>query len=133
MSIPLNPRTLAFQLLFFISYSVLLVTSRTLPSISIPNDPHSNSNSQVFIWPLPSNFTFGNQTLSINPDLSLAVSGNGGNSGFLADAFDRYRRIIFKHESKLRRNVNVAYDIEKISVVVHSDDQEVGLLNLDVF
>ncbi|KAL1819319.1 hypothetical protein ACET3Z_014188 [Daucus carota] len=127
MSIPLNPRTLAFQLLFFISYSVLLVTSRTLPSISIPDDSHSNSNSQVFIWPLPSNFTFGNQTLSINPDLSLAVSGNGGNSGFLADAFDRYRRIIFKHESKLRRNVNVAYDIEKISVVVHSDDQELKL------
>lgn len=128
MSIPSNPRKQTS--LLFIFYSILLVNSRTLPSsISISNSI-SNSNSPVYLWPLPSNFTFGNQTVSIDPDLSLTASGNGGNSVILHDAFDRYRKIIFKHETKLR---NVAYDVKRISVVVHSDDQEVRIGNCDCF
>lgn len=79
---------------------------------------------------MPSNFTFGDQTISIDPDLSLTVSGNGGNSVIVNDAFDRYRKIIFKHETKLR---NVVYDIKRISVVVHSDDQEVRIVILCFF
>lgn len=76
---------------------------------------------------MPYNFTFGNRTLSVDPDLSLSVAGNGGKSVILNDAFDRYRRIIFTHESKSRRNVG--YDIEKVTVVVHFDDQEVRFGN----
>lgn len=132
MSIPSNLRKQTF--LLFIFYSTLLVNSRTLSSpISIPtdsNDFNPNSSSPVYLWPLPSNFTFGNQTLSIDPDLSLTVSGNVGNSVIVNDAFYRYRKIIFKHETKLR---NVAYDIRRISVVVHSDDQEVRIGNCDCF
>ncbi|KAL6958171.1 Beta-hexosaminidase 1 [Sarracenia purpurea var. burkii] len=86
--------------------------------------------SLVFLWPLPSEFTFGNETLTVDPDLSLAVNGDGGNSVIVRDAFERYRAIIFKQTSwfwrlKLRRNSD--YDIGKIRIIVHSDDEELQL------
>ncbi|KAJ7971320.1 Beta-hexosaminidase [Quillaja saponaria] len=96
-----------------------------------------NSNPEVdesltYLWPLPSKFTFGNQTLSVDPGLSLAVGGNGGGSAIVKAAFDRYKGIIFKHINiysayrELRENVPV-YEVSKLSITVHSDTEELQL------
>ena len=86
----------------------------------------------TYLWPLPAEFTSGNETLSVDPALSLVVGGNGGNSGLLRLAFDRYRAIIFKNsngvvgiESMKKRKGS--YDISKVRVVVQSESEEVSL------
>ncbi|XAR66318.1 Beta-N-acetylhexosaminidase [Bertholletia excelsa] len=105
---------------------------------SVPVDARAlglNSVSQldgslVYLWPLPSNFTFGDYTLSVDPDLSLIVSGSGGGSAIVREAFERYRAIIFKHGSwisMLKLRVNMVYDLSKLRIVVHSDNEELQL------
>ncbi|XP_050384993.1 beta-hexosaminidase 1 [Argentina anserina] len=86
----------------------------------------------TYLWPLPAEFTSGNETLSVDPALSLVVGGNGGNSGILRAAFDRYRAIIFKNSNgvtgiekmKARKG---SYDISKVRVVVQSESEELNL------
>lgn len=116
-----------------IIFSAILALSFTLAlSFSVEVDQ-----SLTYIWPLPANFTSGNQTISIDPDLSLA--GNGARFTILKQAFDRYRAIIFKHSStstttsrarasvyNLFRGIRSGYDIAKLSIVVFSDNEEVG-------
>lgn len=86
-----------------------------------------------YLWPLPADFTFGDQTLSVDPQLSLAVAGNGGSSEIVKAAFDRYRGIIFKHTSGVSvfdklwgRRRRFVYDISELKIVVHSDSEEVS-------
>ncbi|CAL5363579.1 unnamed protein product [Camellia sinensis] len=110
---------------FIISISAL-VDARTLGlnSITEPDD------SLVYLWPLPSEFTSGNETLAVDPDLSLSVGGEGGGSAIVSEAFERYRAIIFKQSSwfsKLKLRGNSAYDISKLKIIVHSDDEEIQL------
>lgn len=87
--------------------------------------------SLTYLWPLPAEFTSGNDSLSVDPGLSLDVAGQGGNSGILREAFDRYRRIVFKHSGgvsvfdRLRGRRSV-YDISKLKVIVNSDSEEVS-------
>ena len=85
--------------------------------------PHS---SLPFIWPLPAEFTFGNETLSVDPALSL--SGNGASSAIVRAAFDRYRGIVFKHRdgSGFLRTLRTVYDVTKLKINVHSHSEEVG-------
>ncbi|KAJ7975870.1 Beta-hexosaminidase [Quillaja saponaria] len=105
-----------------------LCLSQALGIKSIPKADES----LTYLWPLPSRFTFGNQTLSVDPGLSLASGGNGGGSAIVKAAFDRYKAIIFKHSSqysalrKLRESVSV-YEISKLSITVHSDNEELQL------
>ncbi|KAG6665727.1 beta-hexosaminidase 1 [Carya illinoinensis] len=101
---------------------------RTLVLGSVPEI----NGSLTYLWPLPSEFTFGNDTLSVDPSLSLTVGGKGGNSGILSAAFDRYRAIVFKHSdafsifSRFRGRRSV-YDISELNVIVHSDSEELQL------
>lgn len=87
--------------------------------------------SLTYVWPLPAEFTSGNDTLSVDPGLSFAVGGNGENSSILRAAFDRYRRIVFKHSAgvsvfdRLRGRRSV-YDISKLKVIVNSYSEEVS-------
>ncbi|XP_059666199.1 beta-hexosaminidase 1 [Cornus florida] len=88
--------------------------------------------SLVYLWPLPSQFTFGNETLVVDPDLSFSfeVGGNGGVSAIVKDAFERYRGIIFKHSSRFLRFRSIrksAYDISKLRIIVRSDDEALQL------
>lgn len=46
--------------------------------ITIQTQPFDDS--LTYHWPLPSQYTFGNQTLIVDPHLSLIVTGNGGGS-----------------------------------------------------
>ncbi|OVA18265.1 Glycoside hydrolase family 20 [Macleaya cordata] len=89
--------------------------------------------SLVYLWPLPSKFTYGNTTISVDPDLSLEVGGDGGGSSIVSEAFQRYREIIFKHHSRLSNlnsRKNDVYDVSKLRIVVNSDNETLNL-NVD--
>lgn len=101
-----------------------LVHAQTLSLGSKHNLTSQLKDSLVYLWPLPAEYTFGNGTLSVDPDLSLAVGGNGGNSAIVRDAFERYRAIIFKHGPSNFRPMKS--HISKVRVVVHSDNEEVN-------
>ncbi|KAI3995345.1 hypothetical protein MKX01_032147 [Papaver californicum] len=114
--------------LFFI---VSIVESRKLgfnSSLFQGVNGNNDDDSIVYIWPLPSKYTYGNNTISINPDLSLEVSGNGGNSIIVSEGFQRYREIIFKHHS--RKKSGVIYDVNKLKIIVNSDNDTLNL-NVD--
>lgn len=83
--------------------------------------------SLTFIWPLPSQYTSGNQTLTVDPNLSLVVSGSGGGSLIVKEAFERYKYIIFRRASKVSKLSVATYDVQKLSVIVRSDNEELQL------
>nr|GLL27906.1 beta-hexosaminidase 1 [Ipomoea trifida] len=104
-------------LIFFLFFA--LVNSRKLKLRTELDE------SLTYLWPLPSEFTSGNDTLTVDPNLSLSVSGNGGGSVIVKEAFERYKHIIFKHGSKVAGSGD--YDIKQLSVTVHSDNEELQL------
>ncbi|KAL1562201.1 Beta-hexosaminidase 1 [Salvia divinorum] len=83
--------------------------------------------SPTYIWPLPSQYNSGNQTLTVNPNLTLFTSGNGGSSRIVSQAFERYKRIIFEHASLKLPIDGVDYDLNKLTILVCSDNEELQL------
>ncbi|XP_010253321.1 PREDICTED: beta-hexosaminidase 1 [Nelumbo nucifera] len=86
--------------------------------------------SLVYLWPLPSELSHGNATMSVDPDLSLEFGGDGGNSSIVREAFQRYKEIIFKHSFRFvdrRTRTKAVYDITKIKVTVVSDNETLHL------
>ncbi|KAJ8759866.1 hypothetical protein K2173_009967 [Erythroxylum novogranatense] len=88
--------------------------------------------SLAYVWPLPAEFTFGGDTLSVDPGLILVVEGKGGNSSILRDGFERYSRIIFKQSSSFSilqrfRGRKSVYDVRKLRIIVHSASEELQL------
>lgn len=86
--------------------------------------------SLTYLWPLPSEFTSGNQTLTVDPTLSFSALGKGGNSKILIEGFERYKKIIFKHVSGISlfdklRGIRSVYDISELRFIVNSDSEEV--------
>ncbi|KAK4579020.1 hypothetical protein RGQ29_028903 [Quercus rubra] len=113
----------------FLILSFSLCVSQTLALNSVPEP---DASALTYLWPLPSEFTSGNRTLSVDPDLSLAVAGIGGNSAIVRAAFDRYRAIIFKHTSGISifsrfTGRSSVYDINKLKIIVNSDNEELQL------
>lgn len=119
--------TAATHMLFLLSLA--LCASRAA-AIRGKRAPH-HEEPLTYIWPLPVKFTFGHDTLSVDPALSLVVDGNGGNSAIVRAAFDRYKGIIFKRSDKfsflrkLRERLSV-YDVGTLRITVHSESEEVG-------
>lgn len=107
-------------LCFLSAFSGSLVEGRILGF----NSSSDLDDSLVYLWPLPSKSSHGDDTISVDPDLSLDVGGSGGSSSIVAEAFKRYKDIIFKHSSRR----NAVYDISKIKIVVHSDNETVSLI-----
>ncbi|KAL6290868.1 hypothetical protein ACE6H2_008378 [Prunus campanulata] len=115
-----------FLILFVFSHSLCVLQTQGLNSADEVND------SLTYLWPLPSEFTFGNKTLSVHPQLSLVVGGNGGNSSILRLGFDRYKAIIFKNSHGVSsfdriRGMRLSYGVTKLKVVVHSDSEDLQL------
>ncbi|KAL0002993.1 hypothetical protein SO802_016774 [Lithocarpus litseifolius] len=113
----------------FLILSLSLCVSQTLALNSVPEP---DASALTYLWPLPSEFTSGNRTLSVDPDLSLAVGGIGGNSAIVRAAFDRYRAIIFKHTSGISifsrfTGRSSVYDICKLKIIVNSNNEELQL------
>ncbi|CAI9092477.1 OLC1v1027726C1 [Oldenlandia corymbosa var. corymbosa] len=100
-------------------------SARTLSSLH--KSKVRTDESLTFLWPLPAQYTFGNQTLTVDPNLSLVLGGRkAGNSNFITEAFMRYKSIIFKHPSKESAS-GFKYDITKLSIIVHSENEELQL------
>ncbi|XP_015076565.1 beta-hexosaminidase 1 [Solanum pennellii] len=113
---------------FFFSISIFsLVNARSIKSThhhSIELDE-----SLTYLWPLPAQFTSGNDTLTVDPNLTLDFTGNGGGSGgsvVVEEAFERYKKIIFKHGAKLAKSGEY-FDVNRVTVIVHSDNDELQL------
>ncbi|XP_019452564.1 PREDICTED: beta-hexosaminidase 1-like [Lupinus angustifolius] len=112
---------------FFISFPLFL-SSQTI-AITVKPTPQQplSFNSLPFIWPLPKKFTFGNESLSLDPKLSL--SGNAVFSPILRAAFDRYKGIVFKNTDRygLVTTFKTVYDVAKLKIIVHSYSEELQL------
>ncbi|KAH1038709.1 hypothetical protein J1N35_040452 [Gossypium stocksii] len=88
--------------------------------------------SLTYLWPLPSEFTSGNQTLTVDPTLSFSALGKEGNSKILIEGFERYKKIIFKRVSGISlfdksRGIRSVYDISELRFIVNSDSEELQL------
>lgn len=49
------------------------------------------------------------------------------------EAFERYKYIIFRRASKVSKLTVPSYDVQKLSVIVHSDNEEVVLSFFFIF
>ncbi|KAE8683282.1 Beta-hexosaminidase 1 [Hibiscus syriacus] len=88
--------------------------------------------SLTYIWPLPYELTSGNETLTVNPALSLSIIGRGGNFKILREGFRRYKKIIFSFTygvpvSKNSRRIRSIFDISELRIIVNSDSDELKL------
>ncbi|KAK4776555.1 hypothetical protein SAY86_005243 [Trapa natans] len=91
-----------------------------------------SADSPTYLLPLPWQFTSGEGTLSVDPALSLSVSGKGGSSGIVKEGFDRYKAIIFKNSDVFSifsafRKKRAVYDVVKLNVIVHSASEDLQL------
>ncbi|KAG5051302.1 hypothetical protein JHK87_003500 [Glycine soja] len=123
------------SLLFLFFFLIISVTSLTVPPRGgAPLDNDDDIDSLTYLWPLPAEYTFGVDALSVDPALTLSVAGNGGGSAILRAAFDRYRGIVFKHTGvgfsffrKLRERLVSsvsAFDVDTLKITVRSDNEE---------
>lgn len=122
-----NPHSYLLLVLLLFSQS-LIITSRNLGIRKQHQqvDQGDGDDSLTYIWPLPWQYTSGNQTLTVDPDLSIVADGSGANSLIISEAFDRYKRIIFRHTSPKLRSGGTGYDLSKLNVIVHSENEEVA-------
>ncbi|CAJ2669386.1 unnamed protein product [Trifolium pratense] len=139
-----KPRTLFSPILslFFLFFFLLITFASKIKHHD--NQLHNHDESLTYLWPLPSQFTSGNHSLSVDPSLTVSVIGNGGVADFptLNLAFDRYKEIIFKHTGygfgkglvrKLRERIGVgvgvvsSYNIVTLNIIVHSNIEELKL------
>ncbi|KAL5716613.1 beta-N-acetylhexosaminidase [Ranunculus cassubicifolius] len=118
MSIPIT--LIATYFLISLISSPLLIQSRNLNLKSLSSQQLDDDDSLVYLWPLPTEFTHGNSTISIHPDLSLDLSTN---SSILKQAFLRYTNIIFKHKFSKKNPVAAVYDILNLKIIVDSDNE----------
>ena len=123
----ISPKSLTPTVHVFLSL-ILLCSSVLFDSVTSVEEVNE---SITYLWPLPEEFTSGNETLSVDPDLWLTGAGNGGNSPIIRAAFDRYKGIIFKHSYgvslfSLLRGRRPVYDITTLRIVVNSDSEVVS-------
>ncbi|KAL9226095.1 hypothetical protein vseg_001945 [Gypsophila vaccaria] len=104
---------------------LLITTTATLLSLASTS---ALDDSLTYIWPLPAHYTSGNDTFTVDPDLSLSFSGN---SDLISDAFLRYKGIIFKHvtrfSGRFRFLQSPIFDVSVLHIVLHSPNDELQL------
>ncbi|KAH0465803.1 hypothetical protein IEQ34_005906 [Dendrobium chrysotoxum] len=76
------------------------------------------------IWPLPKQFTSGNLTLTVDPDIAVDVQGPGGSFPIVLEAFERFRNLVFKKQSGYAWG---EHDVSKLTIIVASDDDTLQL------
>nr|CAB3463704.1 unnamed protein product [Digitaria exilis] len=107
-----------------------LILAGTAASAARRHSPPVNATSAgapVYIWPLPSSATSGNRTLTVDPDLALDPKGPGGASPAVAEAFQRYRGLVFAPWAHAARSRGGRYDVAKLTVVVASANETLAL------
>ncbi|WVZ06896.1 hypothetical protein V8G54_020242 [Vigna mungo] len=125
-------------ILFLISFAVSVSSVSVRRGTPLDITLEQSDETPIYLWPLPAEYTSGNEALDVDPALKLTVAGNGGGSAVLRAGFDRYRGIVFKHTGlglgfsfmrKLRERLVSsvsAYDVDTLNITVHSDNEEVG-------
>lgn len=111
----------------YFHFLLLFLYLASSSSLSLASD---DSDSLIYLWPLPKHFTHGNDTISVDPDLSLQVKGPGGSSYIVGEAFDRCKLAIFKHRSKFvkpKSKIEATYDLTSLTIVVESANETVRL------
>ncbi|KAG2403854.1 Beta-hexosaminidase 1 [Vigna angularis] len=123
-------------ILFFISFAVSVSSVSVRRGTPLDITSEQSDETPTYLWPLPAEYTSGNEALDVDPALKLTVAGNGGGSVVLRAGFDRYRGIVFKHTGlglgfsfirKLRERLVSsvsAYDVDTLNITVHSENEE---------
>ena len=82
------------------------------------------------LWPIPNNYTVGQDMYSIDSGtFSFVPDGKGGDSDILKEALSRYMKLVFLPPpivSRLERS-NIKSDLNHLTVTVNSDDESLGL------
>lgn len=79
----------------------------------------------VYLWPLPKSVSSGSRTLTVDPDLALDPQGPGGRSPAVAEAFQRYRGLVFAPWAHAARAGRARYEVTRLTVVVASANDTV--------
>ena len=85
----------------------------------------SSAGEPVYLWPLPKSVSSGSRTLTVDPDLALDPQGPGGRSLAVAEAFQRYRGLVFAPWAHAARPRGARYDVTRLTVVVNSANDTV--------
>ena len=85
----------------------------------------SSAGEPVYLWPLPKSVSSGSRTLTVDPDLALDPQGPGGRSPAVAEAFQRYRGLVFAPWAHAARPRGARYDVTRLTVVVNSANDTV--------
>lgn len=85
----------------------------------------TSSGEPVYLWPLPKSVSSGSRTLTVDPDLALDPQGPGGRSPAVAEAFQRYRGLVFAPWAHAARARGARYDVTWVTVVVNSANDTV--------
>ncbi|MED6195297.1 Beta-hexosaminidase 1, variant 4 [Stylosanthes scabra] len=128
-----------FYFFFFIPCVLFVVLPQPLVVDGLreirTKQPHFDE-SPTYLWPLPAEFTSGDEVFTVDPSLELVVDGAGGASDIVREAFERYRKIIFEHSGSdyvagrfrfkrvLRESIISEYDVSQLKITVHSDNEE---------
>ncbi|KAG6491039.1 hypothetical protein ZIOFF_052371 [Zingiber officinale] len=118
-----------FLLLLLLSLLTPPSHGRSIPRRSIPRRHWipSTNDSPVYLWPLPKQFNHGDGILCVDPDLSLDLQVPGDYLEIVSDAFERYKDLIFTHWERSARRSSAEYDVAKMTVIVSSTNDTVGL------
>ncbi|WJX88621.1 Beta-hexosaminidase 1 [Trifolium repens] len=119
---PILPLLFLFFFLLIISFASKIKHHR-----DSNNNLHHDDEPLTYLWPLPSQFSSGNYSLSIDPSLTVSVIGNFSS---LNSAFERYKEMIFKHTGKgfvRKLKERIRYHIVTLNIIVHSNIDELKL------
>ncbi|KAG8380724.1 hypothetical protein BUALT_Bualt06G0045700 [Buddleja alternifolia] len=123
----MNPNSSYLLLLLLLISPSVVVSSRNLHLKQQQQFDHGNG-SVTYIWPLPSHYTFGNLTLTLDPNLTLRYANANAHSLIVSEAFDRYKTIIFKHTTtSTLPTTPISYDLTTLTIIVHSHNQQLQL------
>ncbi|CAM6092507.1 unnamed protein product [Calypogeia fissa] len=115
--------------------------SRLLDAKPTTNSSSSSSyeehKDRTWIWPLPAEWSKGTTTLVVHAQLELVLEGNGGatsGSGIVADAFERYCKHMYAHQSEKdvlrkirRRKAPNGPALQRLVVNISSADETLNL------
>lgn len=88
----------------------------------------ASNQSQPFIWPLPSSWSNGEQTLNLSKSFEISLDNSSVQNRVLSKAIDRYQSLIFTHSvgKDSKANSTVGH-LKKLSVYVSSNDTTLQL------
>ncbi|KAG0501197.1 hypothetical protein HPP92_001269 [Vanilla planifolia] len=113
-----------FSYLLISILSAVFLSANGRKTLGLRHAADGVDDSIIYLWPLPKQISYGNRTVTVNPNLVLQSKGPGGSSPIVQEAFGRYKSLVFSQQSGF---VLQEYDISTLTVVVDSDDDTLYL------